>query len=285
MKGLFLLPLLLLGAGIAGQRDKAAHINAAVSPVHARPGNRLLREYAGAQAHNALPEPTLAARQDSATLVDITPLKGSTYLYITYGKPDEKTFYPANAVFIVSSVGIVLLDTPWNNEQTDTLVNLLETRYGQKVVACISTHWHEDRVGGVKALQARGIATWSSAQTAALCRAQGKPAPAYTFTKDTIFHFGQETLETFYPGPGHTLDNITVWLPREKLLFAGCFLKSGVARSIGYTADGDVKAWPASVRRLQQRYPKAQIVVPGHESLAGNAFANTILLAEQAGKH
>lgn len=224
----------------------------------------------------------LLAQRDSATLVAITPLKGPAYLYVTYGKPDEQTFYPANAVFVRTPAGIVLFDTPWNDEQTDTLVNQLEARYQEKVIACISTHWHADRVGGVKALQARGIATWASAETVALCKQNGKTAPAHAFTKDTTFHFGKEKIQTFYPGPGHTVDNITLWLPAEKVLFAGCFLKSGKARSIGYTGDGDIKAWGASVQRLEQRFPDAEIVVPGHESLEGNAYARTLELVEKA---
>lgn len=224
------------------------------------------------------------AQRDSATLVEITPLKGHSYLYVTYGKPDDKTWYPANSLFVRTPAGIVLLDTPWDDEQADTLVNQLEARFHEKVVACISTHWHADRVGGVKALGARGIPTYASAQTVALCVANGKTAPAHAFTKDTTFRFGGTRIQTFYPGPGHTTDNIVIWVPGDQVLFAGCFLKSGLATGIGYTGDADLQAWPASIRKTEAKFPKARIIVPGHESLEGNAYERTLELIEKAGK-
>lgn len=224
------------------------------------------------------------AQKDSASLVEISHLRGQSYLYITYGKPDEKTFYPANSMFVRTPAGIVLLDTPWNDDQTEALLKKLETLYHEKVIACINTHWHADRVGGVNTLTAHHISTWASAATVAACQANGKPTPAHAFTKDTSFMFGGVPLQTFYPGAGHTADNIVVYVPQDQVLFAGCFLKSGKATSIGYTGDADLKAWAGSVEKLEKKFPDASIVVPGHESLKGNPYKKTLELIEKANK-
>ncbi|HEY0271583.1 MAG TPA: MBL fold metallo-hydrolase, partial [Chitinophaga sp.] len=136
------------------------------------------------------------------------------------------------------------------------------------------------RTGGVNALARQGIATYASARTVALCRQHGSPVPAHAFYIDTTFRFGGTAISTFYPGAGHTLDNIVVWLPAEKLLFGGCLVKSTEAKDLGYTADGDVKAWPAAIAALRRHYPGAR-VIPGHQGWAGDPLQHTLDLLQE----
>jgi hypothetical protein len=44
--------------------------------------------------------------------------------------------------------------------------------------------------------------------------------------------------ESFFPGAGHTRDNLAVWLPQQRVLFGGCFLKSVTIPGHG-TINGD----------------------------------------------
>ena len=55
-----------------------------------------------------------------------------------------------------------------------------------------------------------------------------------------------------------------MWLPEQKLLNGGCFVRAATAGTLGNTADAVVSEWAASAERLQRRYPDAQIVIPGH---------------------
>ena len=87
--------------------------------------------------------------------------------------------------------------------------------------------------------------------------------------------------ELFFPGAGHTRDNIVVWLPRQRTLFGGCFLKSVTSRGLGNLQDADVGAWGPSLRRVQARYARASRIVPGHGSIAGDALAWTLGLTER----
>ena len=76
-------------------------------------------------------------------------------------------------------------------------------------------------------------------------------------------------IECFYFGPAHSSDNIVVWIPSEKILFAGCMVKSIDATNLGNTADGDLNAYPHTIDRLLSRFPDAKIVIPGHGKFGG----------------
>jgi metallo-beta-lactamase class B len=75
--------------------------------------------------------------------------------------------------------------------------------------------------------------------------------------------------EVFYPGPAHTRDNVVVWLAESRVLFGGCAVRAASDTSVGNVADADVKEWPASIRRVRDRYPTADVVVPGHGDPGG----------------
>lgn len=88
--------------------------------------------------------------------------------------------------------------------------------------------------------------------------------------------------EAFYPGPGHTSDNIV--LKFRRALFAGCLIKALDAPDLGFIGDADVASWPASVRRVAARYPKVT-VIPGHGQidLEGASYQHTLDLLASSG--
>jgi glyoxylase-like metal-dependent hydrolase (beta-lactamase superfamily II) len=71
-------------------------------------------------------------------------------------------------------------------------------------------------------------------------------------------------LEVFYPGPGHTEDNIVVWIPSDGVLFGGCLVKAIENIGLGNTADAFVDRWASTIRGLQTKYADAKIVIPRH---------------------
>lgn len=199
----------------------------------------------------------------------ITQLTGDFYVYTTY-HDFNGTPFPSNSLYVVTSKGIVMIDTPWDTTQFKPLLDSMEARHHKKPVLCISTHFHEDRTAGLDFLKQYGVATWSSAFTKQLCATNNFPQAAYTFTKDTTFKVGNHSFSTFYPGEGHTKDNILVWFGKEKVLYGGCFVKSTENSSLGNIADANVKAWPESTRKALQRFKGAAYVIPGHFSWANN---------------
>jgi glyoxylase-like metal-dependent hydrolase (beta-lactamase superfamily II) len=82
----------------------------------------------------------------------------------------------------------------------------------------------------------------------------------------------------FYPGAGHTIDNVVAWVPSDGVLFAGCLVKSITAPDLGNVADADLGAYPATIRRLADTY-RPRHVIPGHGTIAGDSIAHTSALA------
>ena len=207
--------------------------------------------------------------QSNAPKLKITHLTGDFYIYTTYNLW-RKTYVPSNSMYLVTSKGVVMFDTPWDTTQFQPLLDSIKARHHQEVVLCIPTHFHEDRTGGLAFLQAKGIPTWSTQQTYELCHQKGMPQAQFRFTKDTTFSIGNHQFQTFYPGPGHAPDNIVIWFAREKILYGGCFVKSTEATDLGNLSDANVQQWPASLQKVIARFPAPRYVIPGHEGWSNN---------------
>ena len=210
-------------------------------------------------------------------------LTGNVYVYISYGLPDGKTPFPANGLYIVTPAGIVLIDTPWDEDQTRQLIDTIKERYNQKIVLCISTHFHTDRTAGLDVLKKNGTKTYTSILTKQLAKQHNDKQPEFTFTKDTVFNVGGVKVQTYFPGEGHTKDNIVIWLPQTKVLFGGCLIKSMGTNEQGYTADGNIAEWPLSVNRVKNRFQDIKYLIPGHQGWQGGAqmLDHTIEIARQ----
>ncbi|WP_224367740.1 subclass B1 metallo-beta-lactamase [Hyalangium versicolor] len=191
--------------------------------------------------------------------VSVRRLAPGVWLHTTLGSGDYKHI-PANGLIIEDGDGSLLVDTTWNAQQAERLLVWAEEELHRPVRAAVVTHFHSDRTGGVPALTARGLPVYGLAETARLAAASKEPVPTRTFE-------GGQTLgstEFFFPGAGHARDNIVVWHPSSGVLFGGCFVKAGDAKDLGNLSDADTAAWPASVARVQERFPQARIIVPGH---------------------
>ncbi|TSD67414.1 subclass B1 metallo-beta-lactamase [Inquilinus sp. KBS0705] len=201
--------------------------------------------------------------------IGITPLNKNFYVCTSYGLPDGTTQFPANAVFAVTNAGIVLIDTPWGEDQTKQLIDTLQKRFNQKIALCISTHFHDDRTGGLDVLNKKDVETYASKLTYKLGKSRGEQLPNFTFAADTTFTVDSLEIQTFYPGEGHTRDNIVVWFPKDKILVGGCLIKSLDTKDIGYTLDANVSQWPLSVQKVAEKYKDAKFVIPGHQGWKG----------------
>lgn len=214
--------------------------------------------------------------QPDSTKITFIPLTKNVYVF-TYYMMISGSPYPCNGLYAVTKQGIMLIDMPSNEALTQQFIDSLEKRHHQKIVLSISTHFHDDRTGGINTLRQAGVKTYSSVLTKQLCKKEGNDEAEYTFTKDTAFTLGGVTMETYYPGAGHTKDNIVVWLPQQKILFGGCFVKSTETNSIGNIADADIMQWPASIKNVMSKYRDAKYVIPGHQSWSNpNGLQHTL---------
>jgi metallo-beta-lactamase class B len=135
--------------------------------------------------------------------ISITPLTKNYYVCTSYGIPTMMlNSFPSNSLFVVTDAGIVLIDTPWGEDQTQQLIDTLYKTYHKKIVLCIATHFHDDRVIGFDVLRKQGTKTYSSALTYKLAKAEHNKLPEFTFSRDTTFTVGGVTLKTYYPRRG-----------------------------------------------------------------------------------
>jgi glyoxylase-like metal-dependent hydrolase (beta-lactamase superfamily II) len=207
--------------------------------------------------------------QISQPKLTITHLTGDFYVYTTYNLYG-KEYVPSNSMYLVTNKGVVMFDTPWDTTQCQPLLDSIQQRHHQQVVLSISTHFHEDRTGGLAFLQSKGVKTWSSFQTLELCKQRGEKQAAFYFTKDTTFNIGNHHFQTYYPGAGHAPDNILIWFGKEKVLYGGCFIKSTEATSLGNLSDANLQEWPLSIHKVINKFPVPKYVIPGHEGWSNN---------------
>lgn len=198
--------------------------------------------------------------------LDFKKLSDSSYIFTTY-QTFQGTRFSAHGLIKITAKHIVLIDTPWDTTQFQPLLDSIQLKFNKPVAMVISTHWHEDRTAGLSFYANKGISTYSSKATYNLCIENKQPTAQNTFVNDTVFKIDNTTFETFYPGAGHTSDNIVVYFPVEKILIGGCFVKSVEADDLGNLSDANIGMWPFAIRTLIKKYPNVNWVIPGHQKI------------------
>lgn len=227
------------------------------------------------------PEPA-----DSVSLGDdlyVKRIGPDLWLHVSARELDGRPAW-SNGVIVAGPRGTIVIDTPWEDEQTALLLDWIGGAIATSVAGVVVTHFHDDRMGGIRTVHARGIPTYGSRLTAQRARKEGDPPPVHTFRDQVGLSTGTDSLDVFYPGPAHTRDNVVVWLPQRRLLVGGCMIRSARTRSLGFTGEADLKRWPASLEKVRARCAGAEVVIPGHGEVAGmDALENTARLLREHG--
>lgn len=189
---------------------------------------------------------------------------------------------PSNGLVVVTTKGLVMIDTCWDNDDTRQLIDLAERKFQQKFILAIVTHGgHADRIGGIDALVERGIKVIGTSRIAEIAKKAGYREPIAKLDNKTDLEIGNIKLQTYFPGEAHTVDNITVWFPNDKILFGGCLVKGENSKNLGNTADANVNEWASTLRNLLKEYPDVKLVIPGHGTPGDkHLIEHTLFLAE-----
>ena len=215
--------------------------------------------------------------------------------------------YHESTVLIVKTQDetVVIASSPFEGVGTQAMMDWIKKDLKPKKMVTVNTHFHLDGSGGNEVYEKNGVEIWSSDLTQKfqkeklkgtlkgaargfkgdlekrILNTQVVPAK-HTFPakEGKTFDFSGEKVEVFFPGEAHSLDNVVVYFPKQKVLFGGCMIKPEV---IGYLGDANVKAWPESAKRLKKFDVK--YVVQGHGPVGGPEFLDkTIQVAEAAAK-
>lgn len=202
--------------------------------------------------------------------------------------------WPSNSlVAIMDNSDILMIDTPYTPEAAETVLEWINKRFGKRNITAINTHFHVDRLGGNAALVKRKIPVYSSELTPLAIKTRGEksikltaswvtdenmknyylgfkyvpPTEIFDSKKGLTLKFGSETAELKFPGVGHSVDNIFVFLPLKKLIFGGCAVLPANAKATGNASDGSVEEWKKTISSINT--DGYEIVVPGHGAVGG----------------
>ncbi len=216
--------------------------------------------------------------------LEISHLTGDFYIYTTYNKYQEYQV-PANGMYLVTSSGVVMFDTPWDTTQFQPLLDSIKLRHNKTVVMCFATHWHSDKTAGLEYYRQLGIKTFTTVLTDELSKKNDKKRAEFLMTKDTVFHVGEYSFETYYPGPGHTEDNIVIWFEKEKILYGGCLIKGADAEDLGYLGDGNVIEYACTLKKVRAKYRKPKFIIIAHSDWKNrNSLKHSIKMAKKLKK-
>ncbi len=217
--------------------------------------------------------------------LQITELSPNVWMHTSWHVLPGNRRVSSNGLIVREDDGLVLVDTAWGVAPTEALVDWVDSELKLPIRRVLATHYHDDRLGGWPVMARREIPLVATPLTMELADSenitQTLDASLNELTREGVAHSG--TLEVFYPGPGHSPDNVLVWLPEARILFGGCAVKAIDASTLGNTDNADLSAWPQAIGRAQQRYTQARTVVPGHGDPGGpELLAHTLDLLQQA---
>ncbi len=187
----------------------------------------------------------------------------------------------------------VLIDTPYENTGTESLLNWISNRFGKIDLTVIVTGFHQDNLGGNEILISKGIDVYGADLTKKLVLEQGDsfknlilksvinnkskkyfdsysnlnltpPNKTFPIQKGLKLKIENELFEVYFPGESHTIDNTVVYLHHNKILFGGCMFKGFMYKTPGYLGFANINEWPKSIEKVIKRFPDSEIVIPGH---------------------
>jgi cyclase len=185
----------------------------------------------------------------------------------------------SNAGLVVGADSAIAIDALMVPSMTRRLVATIRRTTRKKIGALVNTHHHLDHTGGNRFFRGATIIATER------CRAELVPGfppvgllqrfmprfarefpllrmtlPTVTFGERLVLHDGERDIHLWHPGTlAHTSGDATVFLPKERVLFAGDLAFHYVTP---LAFQGHVGHWIAAVDRVLAF--EADVIVPGH---------------------
>nr|WP_114973355.1 MBL fold metallo-hydrolase [Rhodoferax ferrireducens] len=202
------------------------------------------------------------------------------------GSPANQNFI-SNAAFVVTPAGVVVIDALGSPALATRLIAEIRKITPQPITHLIVTHYHADHIYGLQTFKALGtriiahgaaraylnsetarlrleasrqeLAPWVDAQTRLVEADEWIDA-------EKEFAVGGVRFQLKPVGPSHTPEDMAIYMPAEKVLFAGDL----VFRSrIPFVGQADSRHWIAALDNLLAF--DTNIIVPGHGPLSSEA--------------
>jgi len=173
-----------------------------------------------------------------------------------------------NTVVFVTRAGVVLVDTKLANNG-EAIMKQVRTVSDKPVTAIINTHSHPDHIGSndyfpasVEKVTQENTKKWMAANA----RVASSPAvmPTNTFTDRMTLGTGQDRIDLYYYGAGHTDGDAFVVFPALRAMAAGDIFAWKMAPLIDPMAGGSVVALPVTLEKALKGIPNVDTVIEGH---------------------
>jgi len=212
----------------------------------------------------------------------LIPLTANTYVHVSYLQTEQWGKVGCNGLVYVHKNEAIVFDTPATLEASKELVKVLREDMGIWPKAIVVNHFHVDCLAGLSAFSNVYSSAYANQHTLELAKQDSTFNDGlFVFENEQVLKLGSKKVINFFPGEAHTPDNIVSYIPSEKVLFGGCMVKSMKAGK-GNLGDANVEAWPNSIRTVQQTFPNARWIVPGHGKAGGRELLDrTIEIFEE----
>jgi glyoxylase-like metal-dependent hydrolase (beta-lactamase superfamily II) len=189
-----------------------------------------------------------------------------------------------NAGFIVTREGTVVIDALASPRDGERLLRTIRHATTQPVRWLVLTHHHPDHHFGAIVFRRAGAQVIAHPDTRVLASEGGQNAliadwvrvvgldamrgfefadvPDRPVTGTDTLRAGGRTIVITHPGAGHSAGDLMVWLPEERVLFAGDVL---VEDGVTMMVDGSSRALLGALAVIDSLAPR--VVVPGHGAL------------------
>jgi len=187
----------------------------------------------------------------------------------------------ANAGFVVTGDGVVVIDAEGSPRDGETLLRTVRSVSRAPIRWLVLTHHHPDHHFGAIVFKRAGAKVMAHPDSRTLASEGGldnqminwirvvgldamrgfeyADTPDRPVTRADTLRLGGRTTIVLAPGPAHTPGDLMVWLPTERVLFAGDIL---VEDGVTMVVDGSAPALLRALDEIDSLHPA--VVVPGH---------------------
>ena len=193
----------------------------------------------------------------------------------------------SNAGFVVTPAGVVVIDALGSPALASRLLGEIRKVTPKPVTHVIVTHYHADHIYGLQTLRQHGakviahrsageylssdlarqrlensrreMAPWVNAETVLV-------PPDQALDGDLNLNVGSTSFVIRHVGPAHTPEDLVVYVPSEKVLFAGDLV---FRNRVPFVGQADSKRWIRSLETLLAF--DASTIIPGHGPVSHKA--------------
>lgn len=203
--------------------------------------------------------------------ISFVKISANAYAFTAEGDP--------NTGVIVGDDSVMVIDAQATPTLAREVIKRIRKVTNKPIKYVVLSHYHAVRVLGASAFKAGQII--ASQATLGLIRERGRQDmaseigrfprlfrgaesipgltwPTMVFQSEMTVWMGKLEVRIIHPGAGHTTGDTIVWIPSQKVLFAGDLVEYNAGI---YTGDAHLQAWPDTLKKLSALKPKA--LVPG----------------------